>query len=163
MNDTYKTELWKQFGSAIDMFENALEKCPESIWDDKRKFWYRAYHTLFFLDYYLDTDPDNFKTPEPFSMTETQIDEEMPERTYTKNELLMYVEHCREKALKLIGGFNEETVKMRWKNPYREYSIVEITLYNMRHVMHHTGQLNMMLGEINHDLPIWVSQTKVGL
>ena len=158
-----KTELWKQFGASIDMFENAIEKCPDEVWNDKRKFWYIAYHTLFFLDYYLDTDPDNFVTPPPFSMTEMEIDEVMPENDFTKQELLQYVTHCREKARKLIGGFNDETIMMRWKNQYREYSIYEMTLYNMRHVQHHTGQMNMIIGEIDHSLPKWVSQTKHNL
>jgi uncharacterized damage-inducible protein DinB len=87
----------------------------------------------------------------------------MPERTYTKEELLNYVKHCREKARELIGGFTEETATSRWKNEFRNYSMFEMQLYNMRHVMHHTGQLNKMLGQIDHDLPIWVSQTKVVL
>jgi hypothetical protein len=163
MNDTLKTELWKQFGASIDMLENAIAKCPPELWNDERKFWYTAYHTLFFLDYYLDTNPDNFITPEPFGMTEMEIDEVMPERTFTKAELLSYVKHCRGKASKLIGGFNEKTAASRWKNRYREYSMLEMQLYNMRHLMHHTGQLNLLLGQIDHDLPVWVSQTKVEL
>ncbi|MCI0450647.1 MAG: hypothetical protein L0Y79_12865 [Chlorobi bacterium] len=51
----------------------------------------------------------------------------------------------------------------RWINERRNYSFTEILLYNMRHVQHHTGQLNFLLGQINHDLPVWVSQTKIDL
>ena len=163
MESTLKTELWSEFGAAIDMFENAIAKCPDSLWDGEEKFWYKAFHTLFFLDYYLDTDPANFKTSEPFGMTEAEIDEIMPSRTFTKDELLAYVKHCREKARKLVAGFTDETLTARWKDQYRDYGMYEMQFYNMRHVMHHTGQLNMLLGQIDHDLPIWVSQTKVEL
>lgn len=163
MKTHYKNELWKQFGASIDMFENAITKCPHDIWDDGRKFWYIAYHTLFFLDYYLDTDPDNFMPPKPFTESETEIDEVMPERAYTKDELLSYVKHCRIKAHDLIEGFTEDSAHAKWENQYRSYTMIEMQLYNMRHVMHHTGQLNLMLGMIDHDLPIWVSQTKMNL
>lgn len=158
-----KSSLWRQFGAAIDMFENAIAKCPPGIWDDDRQFWYIAYHTLFFLDLYLDKDPNNFMPPKPYTLSELDPEGVMPERTYTKDELLTYVHHCREKARKLIQGFNEESIFALWKTSYRQYNMFEMQLYNMRHVMHHTGQLSKMLGEIDHGLPLWVSQTKVEL
>ena len=163
MNSEIKISLWKQFGAAIDMFENAIVKCPPQLWDDDKKFWYIAFHTLFFLDYYLDTSPDDFMPPKNFTMTETDMDEKEPDRIYTKDELLSYVKHCREKARKLIQEFNEQAAAALWKNQYRSYSMFEMQLYNMRHVMHHTGQLNKWLGQIDQKLPIWVSQTKVTL
>ncbi len=160
MNNTLKIELWKQFGAALDMLENALVKCPESLWDDDNKFWYNAYHCLFFTDYDLTTDPENFHPPEPYTMSEMDPSGIMPERTYTKEELIAYLGHSREKARKLIM---QDIADLRWNNGRRNYSMTEHLLHSMRHVQHHTGQLNMMLGKINHDLPIWVSQTKINL
>ena len=99
--DNFKTELWKQFGAALDMFENAIAKAPESLWtynystgkdtlnakhiDEVRSsYWYIAFHTLFFTDYYLDMDPDNFKMPEPFNIKEEDIDEVMHLRAHAR-------------------------------------------------------------------------------
>ncbi|NOS86164.1 MAG: DinB family protein [Ignavibacteria bacterium] len=178
--DNFKTELWKQFGAAIDMFENAISKCPDELWtynystgkdtlhathidEIRSSYWYIAFHTLFFTDYYLDTDPDNFKMPAPFTIQEEDIDEVMPEKIYTKEELLAYVSHCRNKLQNLLKDMDEAKADLRWKNPWKDYSMIEITMYNMRHVMHHTGQMNMMLGKTSHDLPVWVSQAKVDL
>ncbi len=180
MESTYKTELWNEFGAAIDMFENAIVKCPEHLWtynystgkdtlnaghiDEVRSsYWYIAFHTLFFLDYYLESDPADFKMSETFNIKEEDIDEVMPDRIFTKDELLTYVKHCREKARKLISGFTDKTFTARWIDQYRNYGMYEMQFYNMRHVMHHTGQLNMLLGRIDHSLPIWVSQTKIKL
>jgi len=160
MNNTLKIEIWKQFGAALDMLENALVKCPNTLWDDDNKFWYNAYHCLFFTDYDLTTDPENFHPPEPYTMSEMDPSGIMPERTYTKEELIAYLGHSREKARKLIM---QDIADMRWNNGRRNYSMTEHLLHSMRHVQHHTGQLNMMLGKINHDLPIWVSQTKINL
>lgn len=180
MVNTLKTELLKQFGAALDMFENAINNCPDSLWtynystnadtkdakhiDEVRSsYWYIAFHTLFFTDYYLDADPDNFKMPAPFTIKEEDIDEVMPEKIFSKDDLLAYTAHCRNKLHDLLKDMNEVKAAHRWKNPWKDYSMLEITMYNMRHVMHHTGQLNMMLGKINHDLPVWVSQTKINL
>lgn len=180
MNNNLNTEIWSQFGAAIDMFENALDKCPDDLWhynystgkntlnadnidEVRNSFWYIAFHTLFFTDYYLDMNPETFKMPQPFNLKEEEIDEVLPEKFYTKEELLGYITHCRNKLNELLTGFDEQKASHRWINPWKDYSMVEITMYNMRHVMHHTGQLNMILGKANHDLPIWVSQTKFKL
>ena len=158
--------IWEQFAAAIDMFQNALEKCPDELWDNQEegayRFWYWAYHTLFWTDYYLDTEPQNFAPPESYNMSEFDPEGKMPDSVYTKEELVKYTEHCREKLRKLMREFDADPAMMdrEWRNDRRSYSLFEMALYNMRHVQHHTGQLNMLLGQIDHDLPIWVSQTQ---
>ncbi|MBK8983074.1 MAG: DinB family protein [Ignavibacteria bacterium] len=161
MDEALKESLWKQFGAAIDMFENAVRECPEEIWDNDSKFWYWSYHTLFFLDYYLTPEPENFSPPPPFTMSEFNAEGEMPERTYTKDELLKYSQFCRDKCRKLISGLTAESAANRWKNEYRNYSVFEILLYNLRHVQHHAGQLNLLIRQSNNEPPDWVSQTKI--
>jgi hypothetical protein len=85
----------------------------------------------------------------------------MPERTYSKIELLNFTEHCRKNLRSLLAGPEDTLFAKRWVTDWRDYNMFEMQLYNMRHVQHHTGQLNLMLGKIDHSLPIWVSQTKV--
>lgn len=36
------------------------------------------------------------------------------------------------------------------------FSVIEILLYNMRHVQHHAAQLNLKLRQGMNDAPIWV-------
>jgi hypothetical protein len=158
-----KTELWKQFGAAMDMFENALRKCPESLWNDGKNYWYIAYHTLFYLDYYLAEKPDNFLPPEPYTLSEFDSEEVMPEKVYGKDELLSYLEHCRSKCWILLKDLTSEKADARWINEYKDYSMFEILLYNLRHLQHHTGQLNYLLARQDKHAPVWVSQTKIDL
>lgn len=155
-----KTILWNQFGAAIDMLENAVAECPDSLWNDSSQFWYKAYHCIFFLDYYLSEDADNFMPPKPFTLSEFNPDGEMPERVYSKEELITYINFCREKCRKLISALSEENLKKRFKNQYMDYSRLEIILDNMRHVQHHTGQLNLLIRNSGDIPPDWVSQTK---
>ena len=60
--------LWSQFGASMDMLENAIEAFPEEYWDDVSQSWYLAYHTLFWLDCYLDESLEAFSPPPPFTM-----------------------------------------------------------------------------------------------
>lgn len=161
MLEELKEELWRQFGASLDMFENAIRQCPNSLWDDpKRNFCYNAYHSLFYIDYYSTIEPENFSQSEPFNKDKDSVGDTVTTPVYTKEELLEYAQYCREKSRLLIAGLTPEKANMRWINKWKNYSMIEIIIYNMRHLQHHVGQLNLLLGEINHDLPIWVSQTK---
>ena len=159
MDNLMKESLWKQFGASIDMLENSITACPEHLWSDKKLFWYWTYHTIFYLDYYLTLEPQNFSPPKPFTLSEFE-NGTMPERIYTKEELIMYLRFCKNKCHDLIKNLTNENINNRWINEYRNYSIFELLLYNMRHVQHHMAQLNLMLRQEINDAPRWVSQTK---
>ena len=84
----------------------------------------------------------------------------MPERVYTKVELLTYLTNSQKKAKSLILGLNEESLLERWINSSgsMDYSIFETLLYNMRHLQHHAAQLNLILRLEIGDAAEWVSR-----
>lgn len=86
----------------------------------------------------------------------------MPERTYTQAELLTYLEHCREKCHALLSNMTLELAATRWINVSgtMDYPLIELILYNMRHVQHHAAQLNLILRQEINDAPDWVSRAK---
>jgi DinB superfamily len=172
MINTLKESLWKQFGASIDMLKNAIMLCPEEYWNTNKKLFYSSYHCLLFLDYYLTIPLKDFSTPLPFTITAPgdipgdAIDDIIPDKIYSKKELLGYLQLSRGKCHTLIAGLTEEKIKERWIQEADEiaasgtmnYSVLEILLYNMRHVQHHAAQLNLLLRQgINH-APGWVSQ-----
>jgi hypothetical protein len=164
MGQSFIKSLWKQFGASIDMLENAIKMCPDDFWDTEKKFWYNAYHCLFWLDYFLTIEPSKFSPPKPFTLSEFDPSGLMPERTYTKNELLNYLQESRGKCQQLISGLTtDEIINRRWINKYRDYSVFEILLYNMRHVQHHAAQLNILLRQGINDAPEWVWHTAADL
>jgi len=164
METSFKEVIWKQFGATIEMLENAIQLCPDRLWDTATQFWYNAYHTLFYLDYYLTLDPDHFAPPAPFTLSEMDPSGVLPDKTYSRDELLTYLAYCKNKCHDLIAGLTEDEMILKtWSNPYRTYSIFEILLYNMRHVQHHTAQLNLHLRQGIDEAPKWVSQTKTPL
>jgi len=164
--DTFcKNIIWKQFGASIDALKNAIEMCPESLWGDNSKqppFWQMVHHTLFWLDYYLEQSRDNFAPPEPFGLEELDPSGKQPEKTYTKEELLAYLAHGRIKCRDRIARLDDKTGSAPYAFGKIDFTFGELLLYNMRHVQHHTAQLNMILRRENDSAPGW-SFTAEGL
>jgi hypothetical protein len=144
----WKSSVWQQFGAAIDMLRNAIVACPEELWSDRSErpeLWYTVYHTLFWLDLYLTGSLEGFAPPAPFTLGELEADV-MPDRVYTKDELLAYLEHCRQKCRATIEALTVETADRR-PSVSRVDSFLELLLYNMRHVQEHNAQLGLVLGQ----------------
>jgi hypothetical protein len=162
------TLLWQQFGAAIDMLENAVVVCPDDVWEAGKTphaFWYISYHTLFWLDFYLHDSPEPFAPPPPYTLGELDPAGVYPERIYSQAELLDYLEHCRTTCrLKLAALTDEQALqKCEW-NPYkRDFTVFELHLYNLRHVQHHAGQLNLLLRQHIDAAPRWVSRAQLNL
>lgn len=168
MDSAWKKIIWQQFGAAIDMLENAMRACPDELWvadptkrpelvkNDVVGFWYLAYHTLFFLDYYLSDPGDGFAPPAPFTLDELDPAELLPERAYTKAELLGYLDHCRRKCRVTIEALTDEKAHRRCGFKRLEITSAELLLYNMRHVQHHAAQLNLLLRQKIGSAPRWV-------
>ncbi|QHT65563.1 DinB family protein [Rhodocytophaga rosea] len=166
-----KESVWKQFGASIDMLKNAIILWPDEYWYTDKKFFYNAYHCLVFLDYYLTHPPSNFSSPLPFTIATSDliadeaIGDVIPDRIYSKKELLDYLHYSREKCQRLIAGLTEEKSTERWieEGGDMNYSVLEILFYNMRHVQHHTAQLNLLLREAIHKTPGWVERAEDNL
>ena len=162
MNSTIKTGIWQQFGASIDMLNYAMRACPDelwiaSLWNDPdgeqvySQFWYRVYHTLFWLDLQLSgSSYEDFTTPAPFK------GRVLPEEPYTKDQLRVYLEHGRRKCQATIEALTDEQARQLCKYDWGEVSFFELLLYNMRHVQAEGAQLNMFLGQ--HDIAVndWV-------
>lgn len=160
-NSTSITDaIWTQFGASLDMLENAINMCPGEHWETEFDFCYLSFHCIFWTDYYLSTEPHKFEPPKPFTFSEFDPTGKKPERTYTKPEILGYLEHCRLKANRLISELTPNRMNDRWTNEHKNYSLLEILLYNMRHIQHHSAQLNLFLRQTIDNAPNWVSQAK---
>jgi hypothetical protein len=178
METWWSKAIWQQFGAAIDMLENALVGCPgvlwnECLWRDPAdhplppefaQFWYIAYHALFWLDLYLSGTTEGFAPPAPFTLAELDPAGALPERPYTKDELLAYLAYTRQKGHTTLVGLTEEQaghpVDFPWAKG-KAVSFLELQLYNLRHVQEHTAQLSLFLGQnAIHAGPSWVARDR---
>lgn len=163
MDSNLETVTWQQFGATIDMLENAIVACPETIWSDRSRqpeFWYMAYHTLFFLDFYLSDSSEGFTPPKPFTLDELDPSGILPERVYTKQELLAYLGHGCKKCGAAIRDLTDERARQRCGFEKPDVTVFGLLLYNMRHVQHHAAQLNLILRQNIDSAPGWVAKTR---
>jgi hypothetical protein len=166
MDAFWKDATWGQFGAAIDTLESAIVACPEELWGDREaqpEFWALAFHTLFYLDYYLSGPEKGFAPPPPFGLEELDPAGVLPPRVYTKAELLAYLEYGRRKCRTVIGALDEEHARRPCGFARRDMSVAELLLYVMRHVQHHAAQLNLILRQRSGSAPGWVGRTKHAL
>lgn len=153
--NSIKETVWHQFGASIDMLINVLSSCPDNYFEQNQRFYYIAFHSVIFLDYYLTIPPQDFTPRLSFTQKGLEyrpkeaIDDCIPDKIYSKKELVEYIKLSREKCKQLIFSLTDEKLNERFKEGDEpgdmDYSILEILLYNLRHTQHHTAQLNMII------------------
>jgi len=165
----WSTTLWRQFGAAIDMLDNAVAACPDALWHERlwrtppppgfppqfAEFWYVTYHALVWLDLYLSGLPEeDFAPPGPFPQGEIDSLEALPARPYTKEELRAYLLSTRQKCHTTLTALTDEHMRRTVAYPWargQHATYLELQLYNLRHVQEHAAHLSLFLGQ--HALP----------
>ncbi len=171
MESLVKIGIGAQFGAAIDYLEATVSACPDEYWraslwltpdkpPEMAQFWYVAYHTLFWLDLYLTGTEDGFVPPAPFTLIEQYDDGPLPERVYTKAELLAYLSDCRKRCYATIDALTDEALQRPCQFSWGECSFFELLIYNLRHVHGHASQLNMVLGQHLGPQPDYVTRAR---
>jgi hypothetical protein len=110
MSDYWHEILGRQHVATVEMLRNAIESCPDELWDDRSDgtpVWHIAYHALFFCDMYLSDDLDSFEARDyhvdyyhylPGDYKEYGGVVTTPEQSFSKEQMMEYAEHCMEKC-----------------------------------------------------------------
>lgn len=157
--ETYEA-VWRQFGGALTMLDRAIDACPKSLWErpsEAMGYWYLVYHTLFFVDHDLHPAEVAFESPS-FDRFEYELSEVPPpyEVPYSRAELTPYLHQCSERVREVLGGLARGRVLDLRGGRRLEIPALEVVLYQLRHVQHHTAQLNAMLRGEGVEPPGWV-------
>ena len=174
MGTVWTVSLARMYGVMTDELEKAIRECPDELWEESlwevRKsdpyvwpvrrvdgsdegehllqvysaFWNVAYHTLFFFDCYLEGGGEGCVPPPPFR-AEDQGENVIPDRSYTKDELLSYVEHCRSKAQATMDSLTPEQALRPAGRRGRPFA--DLLMHNLLHVREHSAQMSMFLGQ----------------
>lgn len=128
------------------MLRETILRCPDKVWDDPtqgNRFWHIAYHTLFYTHFYLSPSEGEFE-PWEYGIRGMQFFRSYvpaePDGTcpYTKEQLLAYTDRI---ATSLESRIAAEPFADPSGFEWLPFSRLELHLYNIRHVQHHTGQL----------------------
>jgi uncharacterized damage-inducible protein DinB len=150
--------IQSQYPAALTMLENGIKDCPVTLWEDaiyKNKYWYIAFHTLFHTHLYLCEDEASFKPWEKYQKVYQYFKSEDSTRMtpYSQQELLEYLEFCRSLVDERIPVTTMEGPSgLDWLPTNK----LELLLYNLRHIQHHTGQLIDRLRERSNIASAWI-------
>lgn len=176
MGNAFRECLWKNFGAAIDMLKEAIRLCPEALWQQEKRFYYLSYHTLIFLDFYLSNPVKSFTPLLGYTIADSDklpaeaVDDVLPDQFYSQQELLAYLAAIRDKCKQQVLLATDEQLLQRWITDneielhdlcpaiVKNYTRLEIWFYNLRHVQHHTAQLNVILRQKANLSADWVAQ-----
>lgn len=161
-----KALVWNQYGAALDMLEDAIRLCPDTLWglqlwddpDDARygQFWLLAYHAVFWSDLYFTGASEGFAPPPPF------VRGKLPDQPYTKDQVLAYLGACRATGRATLAGLTDERAQRMCVFQWMEKPFLELQIYALRHVQEHAGQLSLALGQHGVTGFDWVPSARDG-
>lgn len=147
----------RNFDLALQQMADAVSDCPDALWESDlwpdeaptaarpggglhgSAPWFLAYHALSCLDYDLTGGFDPWRPPAPFDDNTFGL----PNRAFTKAEVLGYVEWCRERARATLDTLTDEAASrpVADEHRYAGTAFGEIVGGIPLHVVEHAAQL----------------------
>ena len=136
-----------QFHAALDMLELCLKRCPEALWSDpqdKNPVWRVIYHVLFYTDLYTQPTLQDFAAwPTHIADLEdlgkpASLPDGQPMPPLAPAQLADYMAHCRQQIDQHTAQLIPDAASGFDWIPLNK---LELQLYNIRHIQHHTGEL----------------------
>ncbi|HXM13312.1 MAG TPA: DinB family protein [Terriglobales bacterium] len=141
--------LVSQYRASLSMLGQAIEVCPEDLWlasDYRNRSWHIAYHAVFYTHFYLQESQADFRAwgkhqadsqylgPRPWEPNKVPA----VVRPYSRAEVLEYHKLCCAEVEARVPRLELSAPSGFYWLPFNK---MELQLYNIRHLQHHTGQL----------------------
>jgi hypothetical protein len=160
MCEIVRAGLTSQYHAGLEMLRQAVERCPDDIWGDRRwvnPTWRIAYHALYFTHLYLQPGERSFR---PWKKHETwiqymdddpgssELDDflELPGRPpqtgepYSRSDILEYLELCDAAVEAWLDALDLASDDgFSWHDPKR--TCFEQQVASIRHLQLHATQL----------------------
>jgi hypothetical protein len=147
-----------QYLASLEMLREAVMLCPENQWDNsayKNKFWQVVYHALFYVHFYLQPGVQAFV---PWAKDRKGVHQMEPvSEPYLKQEILEYFEICQKEVQKQMPSLDLDAPSGFDWLPFTK---MELQIYSIRHLQHHTGELCERLGGLGEIEVHWVGSKR---
>jgi hypothetical protein len=162
--ETVRTMLVGQLEASLAMLKQCIQVCPPEHYEGmiaNSSFRTIAYHTLFYVDYYLSPNENAFELRELNRRGGDDRLSGVVSPGLPKDDALAYVEICRSKLLATMNAETEASLEGPSGFSRLPISRAELHLYNLRHIQHHTGAMSAYLRRVDAQLrvsrePGWV-------
>lgn len=158
MIEFVKGILIAQLEAGLSMMRHSIELCPPDHWESKiAKDTFRqvAYHTLFYVDYYLSPNEKAFQLSDLNLRGGDERTSTSASLGLEQDETLNYVTLCRKKAVSSIATETTESLQRDSGFHRLRFTRGELHVYNIRHLQHHVGALSAYLRRIGRAVD-WV-------
>lgn len=157
-----KKSIASQYYASLEMLKQAVEACPDALWYDRayaNPYWRTAYHAPFYTHLYLQPTEKDF-TPwqgltEQYRVLGTSPDEEDALEPLSKELILTYLEFCHREVEKQLAAQDLSAESGFYWIPMNKF---EHQIYNIRHIMEHTGELFEQLGTVGDREVNWIGR-----
>jgi hypothetical protein len=150
-----KKSYSRQIGAAFKMLENVINNANDTTWTSRLNnmpFWQICYHVLWYTDFYFHANQETFR-PQSFDMEGIKNywikpDSQMIENQkhpISKKDMLFYCNYGRQKAQQFIDGIDVTYFTTPSPFEWHGFPKIDIVDYNIRHLQHHIGQLDIIL------------------
>jgi hypothetical protein len=151
MLDQVKKSLTSQYEASLCMLKQSIEACSDEHYQGMiahGSFRYVAYHTLFFTDLYLTPNEDQFVLRDLHKIGGDERGDGM-NPGLPRTQAIEYAQICRAKAIENVSVETEQSLAGASGFEWRKCPRLELHVYNIRHVQHHTGQLSAYLRRVD--------------
>lgn len=157
-NELFLEICRNEYKAVLQMMRRAIELCPEELWDvrtDEPPFWQQAFHTAFFIHFYLGEQPEDPRENPTIENEAANLDH-IPSRILSREEINEYLdevgEQCEAKLREITPEWLEGENKFHWTGPTPAHRLI----YNVRHAQHHVGWMNSILARKAEKAADWV-------
>jgi len=161
VTSAFVASMARNFEDALAQLEAALRDCPDATWEtdlwpDEAPTgpgphgglhgsapWFLGYHALTCLDYDLSGEFEPWQPPQPFDDNTWSF----PNRVFTKDELMGYIDYCRERVRRTLDALTEEAAARPLPATHRYHSTPFGVLVGgiPQHVVEHASQVRQFL------------------
>jgi hypothetical protein len=143
--------IQSQYLSALAMLKQAIIKCPPSLWDspqDKNRFWFTAYHALYYAHLYLQPTRKDFVRWRGHGKPASTV-------PLSKEDILQYLLHVEQEVARQVP-----VIDLKAPSGFHELHVdkLELQIVTIRHIQHHTGELYERLGARCNVKLTWAEQ-----
>lgn len=154
--DSIRSAFDSQYQAGLDMLEAAVRACPDDAWDSAahvNRFWHVAYHALFYVNLYLFRKVDEHIPWHGHREGAQDLGQEVA--PYSRDSILEFLAFCRDHARRRIGSL-DLTAESGFS--WLPFDPLERLAYNLRHLVHHAGQLSERIRQDTGNGVGWVSR-----
>jgi hypothetical protein len=144
----------RHFQASFAMLMEVVKVCPQALWQERggrAPIWQIVYHTLAGAWVWFRPAGQPFQEP-PVGGDVAEL-KVVPERTLSKEEVETFASAAKARADAFIAGVSQEGNLLAPYSFYDKFTNMDVILDQIRHIQHHVGYCNAILGEVDSAVP----------